>query len=421
MKLSTYSTILALLSALLLFSGCGDDDNNNAAATPTAPAAIPAGVVLAINPTITLNAGGQFTYDNLQGDIADFPSFGGTETGTYQFVRESDTAFTIAFSFTDPTDDFTLRFTGFDGSLSAITSMTCSFVAGGTATDITVDLSGTPLAPGNAGTGGGTGNNNNGNASNPPTSVLSQVYEMQLDFLNDSAPGNFPYALNDPETFTLSGSGKLFIGAGSPQTDAGNPIAQNGSEYLYEDTASGLFFGVSVVNDALNEINVYGDSAGTMFYGQFVLAGGDSNNDDDDNNNNNTGSAVAGTYSITFEVTVLSAGSVDSRVGLSTGSGQGSSVNTTATVVDSGGDGTPDSIQFAGGNSIPYSSDGGSVWIFMQTYGSAAHNVTVQAFKNLQTGEISGIAVSYINTVAPPVPPVITNYTWTSGDNISKQ
>lgn len=123
---------------------------------------------------------------------------------------------------------------------------------------------------------------------------------------------------------------------------------------------------------------------------------------------------VAGVYDVTLELTVVSAGSVDSRVGLST-----QTTNTSFTVVDSNNDGTPESIQFPGGSSIPYYNDGGSAWLFQLELGSVAHVVTVTAYKHIE-GHVDLLSVSYNNVVYASTPQ-ITSITWTSGNTVSKR
>jgi hypothetical protein len=269
MKIMNLFKFTFTVALALLITGCGSDDDNSPAAAPLAPAAIPGGVVMAINPTITLNGGGNtgtFSYENLAGDIADFPTVDVAALGNWTFTRNSDTEFTLLIDFTDVLiNDLTLVFSGFVGNSSSISSMRVSIQGG--ATDINVDLSGTPLVPTAPPATGGTGG---GSGSLPPDTVLGMDYnKLTLEYIEvANVPGNFPYALNDMERFTFSSSGQLFIG--DAQTNLGLPVSSpNANNFLYEDSARGLFFGVSVINGDLNEINVLGGPTGP-FYGQFV-------------------------------------------------------------------------------------------------------------------------------------------------------
>ncbi len=109
-------------------------------------------------------------------------------------------------------------------------------------------------------TGGGTG---------LPAGVAGQVVTMEYC----CAGSGSPYSNGDQVLFTFSSSGALML------TDQNTLIADSftvrGSEYVWNDTANGIEYALSVLNGAINEVNVQG-SGGSPFYGQFapVTTGG---------------------------------------------------------------------------------------------------------------------------------------------------
>jgi len=131
MKPTKLLKILFTAALALLITGCNSDgDSGKSPVAPLAPAGIPGGVVMAINPNITFNGGGTsgtFSYENLAGDISDFPAVIGAITGNWTFTRDSDAQFTLFIDFTDALlPDLTLVFSGFVGNNTAITSMLVS-------------------------------------------------------------------------------------------------------------------------------------------------------------------------------------------------------------------------------------------------------------------------------------------------------
>ncbi|MGF1453610.1 MAG: hypothetical protein ACFB21_16230 [Opitutales bacterium] len=138
----------ALIGSLVLvgFVGCDDDDDDNSNA---APATI-AGTTLDLNPTLVLDPGGTFTYDN-DDDGDDFPL--GTETGTFTYSiadseNEADLVLVDDDNTTDPDVNITIRLFDFEDGDDDGTYDSFGYVAEADDGSLTVEGNGTFVGDG---------------------------------------------------------------------------------------------------------------------------------------------------------------------------------------------------------------------------------------------------------------------------------
>ncbi|RDL45996.1 hypothetical protein DN730_02850 [Marinomonas piezotolerans] len=100
--------------------------------------------------------------------------------------------------------------------------------------------------------------------SSLPSFVSGKIVTMEY---NSAATGS-PYANGDKVLFSFSSSGSLML------TDQYTLVAKSftvrGNEYVWSDATNNLEYALSVSNNAINEVNVFG-SGTKPFYGQFTL------------------------------------------------------------------------------------------------------------------------------------------------------
>ncbi len=109
-------------------------------------------------------------------------------------------------------------------------------------------------------------------SNNPdlPASVAGTIVEMEFSFANAGAP----WALGTLMHFTFSSSGMLFIDENPAANDGDeiqiDSVELQGSEFIWEDAASGYSYALSMNGAAINEVNLM---QGSNFLGQFTPTG----------------------------------------------------------------------------------------------------------------------------------------------------
>lgn len=152
---------------------------------------------------------------------------------------------------------------GIDAVMDAVT---IDIGSGGAATDITITIGGsaftfdpsidlTNFIPGSGSGGSGS--------SSLPSYVSGQIVNM----IFGSAQGGSPYNNDEVVKFTFSSSGSLMLG--DPSTLVSSTFTTNTAETLFTWDDGTYKYELSVLSNAIHEINVSSSSSGT-FLGQFV-------------------------------------------------------------------------------------------------------------------------------------------------------
>jgi hypothetical protein len=96
-----------------------------------------------------------------------------------------------------------------------------------------------------------------------PSYVAGQIVTMKYC----CAASDSPYSTDDEVLFSFSSSGRLMLT--DQYTVVAASFTERGSEYIWVDNANSIEYALSVLNDAIHEVNVQ-SIGGSTFYGQFT-------------------------------------------------------------------------------------------------------------------------------------------------------
>lgn len=255
------SQIAAVLLVLFLSIACGLNSNDATTGSLSSPKDDTSfdNVEIKFNPTISFRSK-RFSYLNTE-SATEFPS--GNNSGSFSYTKVSSSQGNLSLTFSDNTV-VPLALTGFSGSATAITSFT---VASASGKAYSASLNSGTLAPEvtttTAATSTSTTTTSTASAS-LPSALSGKLFNLKYSLI--TANSNVPYTDGETVEFVFSSSGALFIKRqGETTAKEISTFELIGTTYTYLDSNS-VKYAVSVVNDALNEINV---SRGA-FAGQFA-------------------------------------------------------------------------------------------------------------------------------------------------------
>ncbi len=144
--------------------------------------------------------------------------------------------------------------------------------------------------------GGNSGGNTGGGSSGGSLPFGSSVVRFVYDEISTGAP----YADAQEATFTFSSSGALFIDQDNTPPDEIqiNSFTEQNNEFIWIDTVNGFRYALSLLNNAINEINVFSED-GNTFFGQFTVVSSSGGG-----GGGSSMGAIEGTWTLTVSGTV---------------------------------------------------------------------------------------------------------------------